>query len=358
MSIDHKIVIVGGGLSGLTLAYLFTKENIPHLVLEGASRLGGRIQTINGKLGTPMELGATWFADKHEGLTAFLDELEISKHPQFSEGVSLFQTKSFEPPQEFYVPESEEPSYRIAGGTQMVIESLKKKIAETDIELDQQVVAISEKRNRLFLETRKGEQFRTEKVILCLPPQLVGTRIKFSPQLPEVLTQLLPTVQTWMTGSIKFVLEYDRPFWRDKGYSGMLYSHSGIVMEMYDHTNAELDKFGFTGFLNGAAASYSPEIRKEFVLKQLQELLGEEALGPVVYEDKVWIDEFVSGGNQVIHRPHQNNGHPLLRESYFDERLYFSGTETSAEFPGYMEGAICSAQNTFQKVLNDLLKSK
>ncbi len=101
-------------------------------------------------------------------------------------------------------------------------------------------------------------------------------------------------------------------------------------MEMYDHTNFEENKFGFTGFLNGGASGYSQEVRKEFVLRQLAELLGKEVLNPVSYSDKVWTDEFVLAGNQLIQRLLQNNGHPLLQQSYLNGKLFFSGTETAA----------------------------
>ena len=112
---------------------------------------------------------------------------------------------------------------------------------------------------------------------------------------------------------------------------------------MYDHTNFEENKFGFTGFLNSGAASYSQKVRKEFVLKQLTELLGKEVENPINYFDKIWNDEYVVIGNPFIQRPHQNNGHPMLQHAYMDGKLLFSGTETSTEFAGYMEGAIVSA---------------
>lgn len=125
----------------------------------------------------------------------------------------------------------------------------------------------------------------------------------------------------------------------------MLYSHAGIITEMYDHTNFEEDKFGFTGFLNGGAASYSPEVRKEFVLNQLATLLGEQALKPTAYFDKVWTDEFILYDHQVIQRPHQYNGHPLLQQSYMDGKLFFAATTTTTEFPGYMKGTVIAAQS-------------
>jgi len=343
-------IIIGGGLSGLTLAYLLSKQGLTYTLLEASPRLGGRIQTVKGTLATPMELGATWFSDAHPKLMALLEELGLQKFPQFSSGISLFQTKSFEPPQEFYVPEAETPSYRIGGGTEQLITALHQKLTPNTLKLNHRVISISEGDKSLRVTTAHGKHFEGDKVILCLPPQLAGT-LKFSPKLPQDIAQLLPTVQTWMAGSIKFTLEYDTPFWRKKGYSGMLYSHTGIVVEMYDHTNLEQDTFGFTGFLSGAAASYTQAVRKKLVLQQLTALLGKEAAAPVTYFDKVWTDECISGSNQVIQVPHQNNGHPLLQQAYLNGKLYFSGTECALEFPGYMEGAIRSAQSVYKNIV-------
>jgi len=91
----EKVIIVGGGLSGLTLAYLLQKKGVNTTLLEASSRLGGRIQTVKGGLGTPLELGATWFADKHQSLSSLVDELGLQKFPQYSKGITLFQTQSF-----------------------------------------------------------------------------------------------------------------------------------------------------------------------------------------------------------------------------------------------------------------------
>ncbi len=46
MRIDVPVVVVGGGLAGLTTAYGLHKHGIDSLVLEAQPRLGGRIQTI------------------------------------------------------------------------------------------------------------------------------------------------------------------------------------------------------------------------------------------------------------------------------------------------------------------------
>lgn len=351
MKQNERIVIIGGGLSGLTLAYLLSKKNILATVLEASTRLGGRIQTIKGKNKTPLELGATWFSDIHPNLISLLDDLKLKKFPQYSKGKSLFQTKSFEPPQEFYISETETPSYRISGGTQNLIHTLYEKIGSEKVKLKTKVISVKETDNELIVESNNGEKFIADKVVLCLPPQLLGSQIKFSPELPNNISTILPTIQTWMAGAIKFVLEYSEPFWRKSGYSGMLYSHSGIVSEMYDHTNFEENKFGFTGFLNGGASNYTKELRKELVLRQLTELLGNDVSKPLAYYEKIWTDEFILNGNQTINRPHQNNGHHLLQKNYMNGKLLFSGTESNPEFSGYMEGAILSAKSTCKKIL-------
>jgi len=209
-------------------------------------------------------------------------------------------------------------------------------------------VSIKEIDEKLQITTATRKSYTADKVILCMPPQLISSQLSFVPEL--AIQPLLDSVQTWMAGAIKFTLEYAKPFWRNNGFSGMLYSHAGIVTEMYDHTNFEETKFGFTGFLNSGATAYSQEVRKEFVLKQLVELIGEDAKNPITYFDKVWNDEFILEGSPIIQRPHQNNGHPLLQEPYMNGKLFFCGTETSRIYSGYMEGAVISAKNTFDRL--------
>ncbi|ANH80859.1 amine oxidase [Niabella ginsenosidivorans] len=344
MQLQNDVMIIGGGLSGLTLACFLQKKGIEAVILEASERPGGRIHTVTGSLDTPLELGATWFSDIHVHLLELIEELGLTRYPQYSEGISLFQTKSFEPPQQFFIPAADIPSYRIAGGTGMLIHALAQKLNHSCIQLNKKVIAVKQAAHNLIVETADGTIFNAERVVVCIPPQLAAATIRFLPELPESIRQVLPAVQTWMSGAVKFTLEYDEPFWRTAGYSGMLYSHAGIVTEMYDHTSFEEDKYGFTGFLNSSAAAYSPEVRKELVLNQLRELLGAKVMEPATYFDKVWNDEFIAAGSPVIIRPHQHNGHPAFFSAYMGNRLHFCGTETAAAFPGYMEGAVIAAR--------------
>lgn len=59
------------------LAYQLSKIKINATILEGSSRLGGRILTIKGKRGAPLELGATWFSCMHSNLLQLVDEFIV-----------------------------------------------------------------------------------------------------------------------------------------------------------------------------------------------------------------------------------------------------------------------------------------
>jgi len=344
-----NIAIIGGGLSGLTLAYLLEKQGYKITILEASSRIGGRIHTVEGKLGTHLELGATWFSDIHVKLVLLLKELGLKKYPQYTKGTTIFQTKSFEPPQLFTIPDSEQPSFRIAGGTYSLIDALKNNLKRTNIFLNTRATRISLLDDENILVEADELSLNCEKVIVCIPPQLVSS-IQLPVQIPSELNMLLPTVQTWMAGSIKFVLEYESPFWRKNNFSGMLYSHADIITEMYDHTNYEVNKFGFTGFLNSSTNGISLEKRMSNVLRHLSEFWGEEVFAPSAYFDKVWNDDLIVFNNQIIKMPHQNNGHPLLQKAYLEEKLYFCGTETSSQYAGYMEGAIQAAMRVANRI--------
>ena len=90
----HQVIIIGGGLSGLTLAYLLEQKNYAITLIEASSRLGGRIQTVKGNLETPMELGATWFSEEHIQLLSLLAKLGLKKYEQYTKGFPYFKPTS------------------------------------------------------------------------------------------------------------------------------------------------------------------------------------------------------------------------------------------------------------------------
>jgi monoamine oxidase len=45
--LDNEVLVLGGGLAGLTAAYQLKKNHVAYRVYEASSRLGGRVQTLN-----------------------------------------------------------------------------------------------------------------------------------------------------------------------------------------------------------------------------------------------------------------------------------------------------------------------
>ncbi|MEM6963878.1 MAG: NAD(P)/FAD-dependent oxidoreductase [Bacteroidota bacterium] len=348
---SKKVIILGAGLCGLAIGYELKKRAVDFKILEARDRVGGRIQTITGELGTPMEMGATWLGRKHYHLVNFLDEIGIETFQQYNHGVSFFETMSFIPPQKFEVPASEEPNYRIKGGTQQMILKLKNTIGKNRIHLNQIVHRIEKTDGNIHVITKNDVSFSGDMVISTLPPKLLVNTVSCSPKLPDLFLSISQTTQTWMENSIKFAVEYKKPFWRQNGQSGMVFSQSSYIPEMYDHCDFEMKKFALKGFLSAAVNTFSRSERETKTIQNLVKFFGEDAGDYESYYEKLWENEsFTYSASPVNLFAHQNNGHEVFQKGYWDHQFWLAGTETAPSFGGYMDGAIESALNTTSRV--------
>jgi monoamine oxidase len=346
----YEIIIAGAGLGGLTAAYYVKQHGIACTILEAQERLGGRIQTIFGKNKTPMEIGATWFGTQHQYLLRLLDELAISYFEQHDEGNALFESFSFEAPQQYFVPSGSSSAFRIKGGTSQLIDVLADRVGKENIHLQTKLTQVEDAGEYIRITDTSGKEWACKKLVIAMPPRILPGSVSFQPPLPDALNQLMQRTQTWMSGSIKFAVEYTSPFWRERGFSGSVFSQAGLAVEIYDHCNFEYNRFALKGFLNGAAVNYSTEERKQKVLQQLSHYFGDDALHAVSYQDKIWNDEYISSGSETFLPPHANNGHSLYRDAYCNDKLFFTGTETSTLHGGYMDGAVMAAQHLVARI--------
>lgn len=340
----NQAIILGAGLSGLVTAYELKKMGIQPLVLEARERCGGRIWTLEGEgRGTPLEMGATWFGDKHQHLMGLLLELGVGYFDQHDQGKALLEAMSFAPPQRFDLPASEEPYHRVQGGSRSLVDALVSRIGEPNIRLNTPIAEIREQGQGLQLTAQDGAEFQARLVVAALPPRLLLKTIRFSPAIPKGTAQVMAQTHTWMSESVKFAVEYERPFWREHGFAGTAYSQAGPATEIYDHTNFEGTAFALKGFLAPGTAQLKEDDRREMVLRQLVKLFGLEAANFLSYIDWVWANEpFTHHPYDGYILPHQNSGHPTFARPLMNGKLFLSGTETSPEFGGYMDGAVLS----------------
>jgi monoamine oxidase len=115
----------------------------------------------------------------------------------------------------------------------------------------------------------------------------------------------------------------------------------------------EETRFALKGFLSPDAVSLSKEQRERLVVAQIKKLLGEEGGAYLFYAENLWANEpLTHAAYKQSVLPHQNNGHPLYKQSLMNGKLYLSGSETSPHFGGYMEGAVYAGWHAAAHILN------
>ncbi|MFY0598171.1 MAG: FAD-dependent oxidoreductase [Cyclobacteriaceae bacterium] len=331
-----KYIIIGAGLSGLTSAYLLHKTGERDItILESRDRIGGRIHTKDN-----IDFGATWFQTHHQKVIDLLDELEVGKFHQYSKGKSVLVYSSMAPAHHFESNPEAPSAYRISGGSSAMIDRLASPFSE-NIKLGTTVTEIIENENGVSVVTENGN-YQAEKVIITIPP-LIATRISFSPELPSAVAQAMENTHTWMSNAIKIGMTFKAPFWKAKDLSGTLIGQAGPVVELYDHTNHKEEKYGLMGFINEALRDTTAEKRKERILTFLSKHLGEEVLSYETYEEKDWSKDKHTSCETIksIYMSPQY-GNPIFGRKYMNDKLIFSGAETSPLYGGYMDGAIFS----------------
>ncbi len=351
-----SILVLGAGLSGLLTAKRLNDQGYEVKVLESRNRCGGRIHTKQGSLSTAVEMGATWFGKKHIHLLALLDELGIGYYEQHTEGKAFFEPFSLAPPQSIDIP-AQLPSYRIKGGSESVITNLASSLNAEQIVLDTKIDSIDFSQEKVTVHCNE-KKWTGDIVISTLPPALLFLSIKINPTVNQELNQIGLATHTWMQDAIKTALIFENPFWRKENGSGTLFSNVGPVSEFYDHSDHKVEKFALCGFVNSGLASLDVEKRKAKVLTQLEKFYGKIVHSYVEYVEHIWPQD--SNTKHVAMPyifPHQNNGHPIYQKAWFDDRFFVSGSETALDFPGYMDGAVQSAELVANKIINATIAS-
>ena len=341
--IESDITIIGAGLTGLSIAYRLRGKQLDIRVIEARDRLGGRICTSYVENQASVEAGATWLGRKHQALVNLLQELGINIFEQELGERAIYEPISTSPHQIVSLPPNTDPSYRIKGGTSTLIQALAKSIPSDRIHTGQVVQSIEEVANGLLVKSDR-QTFKSKIVVSTLPPNLFCSTITVDPSLPESLTAVAKATHTWMGESIKIGLRYEKPFWRRGNSSGTIVSNVGPITEMYDHSDFADTHYALKGFLNGSYYPLSREERLGIVLDQLGKYYGKEAAHFSSYEELVWRKEpftYAEYGAHVL--PHQYNGHAVYQQAYLNGKLFIAGSETAAQFPGYMDGAVGGA---------------
>jgi monoamine oxidase len=184
------------------------------------------------------------------------------------------------------------------------------------------------------------------RAVVAVPPS-GWPSIAFEPDLPaanRALSTLMP-----LGSVIKLQLVFDRPFWRDGGYSGLVIDDSGPFAFMVDNSSPDRTEGVLTTFLSAGTARHwgdaalgsdAQQVRSRMLLDHVRKTLGNPDVEPIGYFDRDWSAvPWVGGGYSGVMRP---GGWQRVNVAFREPvgRIHWASSESAHVWNGYVEGAI------------------
>ncbi|KAI1017405.1 hypothetical protein LB505_004909 [Fusarium chuoi] len=242
-------------------------------------------------------------------------------------------------------------------GNQTFSVRLAAKLPETAVRLRSPVKRIKQGSDGVLIETANPKQnFRTERVIVSVPTCLYPS-INFEPPLPESKKTLGESTALGCTSKAIFV--FDKPWWRDAGFSGIIECETGPIHFSRDTCSPEDGQYSITCFVVGDRgrdwSKWSYAEKRRIVLEQFNGVfsgVGVKAPEPVNIILQEWIKQpWIWGCPSPVMMPGTltSDSGKALREVV--GRVHFVGTETSLVWKGYMDGAARSGIRGAEEVI-------
>jgi monoamine oxidase len=206
----------------------------------------------------------------------------------------------------------------------------------------------------------EGGEVRSARCVVAVPPS--GWRhIIFDPGLPtanEALASSMP-----LGSVIKLQLVYERPFWRDAGFSGLVIDPSGLFTFMADNSSPDRHEGVLVTFLSAESAdrwgdrALGPDasgLRRTALVEHVTAALGRGGPDVIDYIDRDWrAVRWVGGGYSGVMRP---GGWGRVGAALRDPvgRIHWASAESAHEWNGYVEGALDAGSRAANEVLAQL----
>jgi len=199
-----------------------------------------------------------------------------------------------------------------------------------------------------------GGTIQARAVLVALPPA-TAARLDFAPALPTALAKALGA---WESGAvIKMLLRYARPFWRERGLSGMVMWRDLPGLFACD-SSKDGEHAALTVFVGGPLAMRWRQLGeaglRADVTARLAEALGPDAADITDFSMRDWTHDRWSGGayaDLIVDVAARDAEHTILAGS---PPVYFAASEVSPSFPGYVEGAIVAGGIAARKIAEAL----
>jgi monoamine oxidase len=190
--------------------------------------------------------------------------------------------------------------------------------------------------------------------LMALPP-VTASKLDFAPALPATTERALGVWESGM--AIKLLLRYAKPFWRERGLSGMVMWRDPPGLFACD-AGMDGDHAALVVFVGGPLAlrwrgSGDAVLRGE-VTARLTRALGPDAAEILDISIRDWTGDRWSGGaysDLIVDVTARDAERTLLAGA---PPVHFASSELSPSFPGYIEGAIVAGRIAAHKIVAEL----
>ncbi|MEM9582922.1 MAG: NAD(P)/FAD-dependent oxidoreductase [Pseudomonadota bacterium] len=345
------ILIIGGGLCGLSLAEQLHTAGRDVVLAEARDRFGGRIKT--GRVADQtFDLGPAWFWPGQPRIASLIQRLGLEAFDQFAQGDLLFEDQAGRV-QRGRGFASMQGSLRLKGGLDALTERLAVSLPKESTLRGTPISHLAQTPDGIRALASNGTAITAQKVVLALPPRLAAQTITFAPDLPQSAIDAMRAIPTWMAGQAKAVAVYDSPFWRQAGLSGDASSRYGPMVEIHDASPADGGPFALFGFIGVAPEQRTDAaLLRQHICAQLARLFGPQAQEPRKLLLKDWAQDkhTATTEDQAPLFAHPHYGLPSAVQNLWNGALILSGSETSATFGGFLEGALDAAEIALNSV--------
>ena len=353
---EADVLIVGGGLSGLSLADHLTRSGVDCLLVEAQDRLGGRILTEEIS-GGRFDLGPTWFWPGQPRMAELVRRFSLPVFEQYATGDLIYQDQSgaVQLGRGFA---SMQGSFRIGGGMGTLTSALGNVVDAERIRVGVPVRSLTNEEGLITAKLDGSSQLDAvcaKRVVLAIPPRVVAETIAFHPALDATQKNAMSRIPTWMAGQAKVLAVYEEPHWRAAGLSGDAMSQRGPMVEIHDASPIEggpYALFGFVGVSPDARTAHKDELMR-LALDQLRAMFGPAMDEPLNLVIKDWaaMPEIATSKDHAPVRSHPHYGLPPDLRGLWDGTLHLASAEAGQHFGGFLEGALEAAEATARELL-------
>ncbi|KAG8191608.1 hypothetical protein JTE90_018540 [Oedothorax gibbosus] len=251
---------------------------------------------------------------------------------------------------------------KFLGGSQLICEKISELLGDSIVIKNCPVVEINQESNEfVVVKTLGGSKYKVRYVILACPPA-VQMKIHYSPPLPPFHNQAIQRMP--MGCVVKVIIYYKTQFWSDKGLVGtpMIRSTKDHpIFDYLDDTKPDGSIPAIVVFITADKCrnflQLNAEERRKTVAQSIFDVTGiKEALEPVHYEEKNWMEEqYIGGGFSAVFPTGFITRYGRYLRTPVD-RLYFAGSETAVLFAGYMDGAVEAGERASREILHNMGK--